>query len=80
MGTRINNSFLRHLSTIPVWVIYTSHIGTQKTRTSVSKSVFCGPEKTCFIENTCRNPRMYIVHTHTYDRYTQVWIHTMSFY
>ena len=45
--------------------VFYSHIGTQKTRTSVSKSVFCGPEKTCFIEITCRNPRVYIIHTHT---------------
>lgn len=40
--------------------VFYSHIGTQKTRTSVSKSAFCGPRKTCFVEITCRNPRVYI--------------------
>lgn len=38
----------------------------KKTRTSVSKSVFWGPEKTYPIEETCRNPRVYIIQAHTY--------------
>ena len=52
-----------------------SHIGTQKTRTSVSKSAFCGPEKTVSNRNYMQKPTRVYRHAHTYDRYTQVWIH-----
>ncbi len=51
-----------------------SHIGTQKTRTSVSKSAIVVLRKPCHRKYMQKPTRVYL-YAHTYDKYTQVWIH-----